>query len=213
MQNWICWLIKYLRGNAILHLQLLSNSSNMKRSFSKRDKLVSSDPDTIMQLMDELSSDDDSRSEFDGYITDDEDVYSSNCSTRFFQNETSVTSEEADSVVERLLHITSLGEDPPVQTHQTSSSLTNVDIPSPPLLPPPIFLNNNPASTETPCSSSSDPATASSTYNASTTSKAKSNNYHVIGVSKSEPHSGKQSSPIQSVCPSYVTPIYAYYGR
>ena len=47
----------------------------MKRAVSNREssrKLLTSDPETLLQLMDEFSSGEDSGSEFDGYITDEE---------------------------------------------------------------------------------------------------------------------------------------------
>ena len=62
----------------------------MKRAVSNREssrKLLTSDPETILQLMDEFSSEEDSGSEFEGYITDDDEVDSiHDAPTRFFQN-------------------------------------------------------------------------------------------------------------------------------
>ena len=61
----------------------------MKRAVSNREssrKLLTSDPKTL-QLMDEFSSGEDSGSEFEGYITDDDEVDSiHDAPTRFFQN-------------------------------------------------------------------------------------------------------------------------------
>ena len=67
----------------------------MKRAFSSREssrKLLTCDPKTILQLMDEFSSEEDSELEFDGYITDenvkDEVDCKNDASNRFFfQNE------------------------------------------------------------------------------------------------------------------------------
>ena len=60
----------------------------MKRAVSNREssrKLLTSDPETILQLMDEFSSEEDSGSEFEGYITDDDEVDSiHDAPTRFF---------------------------------------------------------------------------------------------------------------------------------
>ena len=98
MQNCIGRLINYLHGNANLHLQQLSNSNihcnlvkTMKRAFSSREssrKLLTCDPKTILQLMDEFSSEEDSELEFDGYITDenvkDEVDCKNDASNRFF---------------------------------------------------------------------------------------------------------------------------------
>ena len=49
----------------------------MKRAVSNREssrKLLISDPETLIQLMDKFSSGEDSGSEFEGYITDDDEV-------------------------------------------------------------------------------------------------------------------------------------------
>ena len=66
----------------------------MKRAVSNREssrKLLTSDPETLLQLMDEFSSGEDSGSEFDGYITDeeveDEVDRRDDAPNGFFQNE------------------------------------------------------------------------------------------------------------------------------
>ena len=64
----------------------------MKRAFNSREstrKLLNSDPKTILQLMDEFSSQEDSGFEFEGYITDDNEVNSIHDAPTpvFFQNE------------------------------------------------------------------------------------------------------------------------------
>ena len=63
----------------------------MKRAFSSREssrKLLTSDPETILQLMDEYSNKEDSESKFDGYITEkdvkDEVDGRNDASNRFF---------------------------------------------------------------------------------------------------------------------------------
>ena len=63
----------------------------MKRAFSSREsrrKLLNSDPETILQLTVEFSSEEDSGSELEGYITDVDEVDSiHDAPTIFFQNE------------------------------------------------------------------------------------------------------------------------------
>ena len=139
----------------------------MKRAVSNREssrKLLTSDPETLFQLMDEFSSGEDSGSEFDGYITDEEVKDEVDCrdENRFFQNEpmhtdsaTALCQSKSSSAFLSLLEAAQ--DQAPATTHAIAApscsfysiAPTPMTTDSPPPLPPPILA----PTTATPMSS------------------------------------------------------------